>query len=180
MQNYKQPGCVLTLTAPYARDSGQGALVGAIFGVATSDVENGASGEFATEGVFELAKTASQAWTAGDRIYWNTSTKAVSNVATVGPFIGVATEAVAGGAGDTTGTVKLSGAAPELSLGVQANIAALTAGVNITAATANGVLTDSSGTNPTEGQFNELAKELLVKVNAIIAALVAAGIVAAP
>ena len=36
--NFKQPGEVLTLTAPYQRDSGQGALVGAIFGVALSTV----------------------------------------------------------------------------------------------------------------------------------------------
>jgi hypothetical protein len=46
--------------------------------------------------------------------------------------------------------------------------AALTFGSNITAATANGSLTDSAGTNPTDAQFNELAKELGTKINALI------------
>lgn len=55
-------------------------------------------------------------------------------------------------------------------------LAKLTFGTNIAAATANGALTDSSATNPTEAQFNELAKELGTKINAIIDALRAAGI----
>lgn len=55
-------------------------------------------------------------------------------------------------------------------------LAKLTFGTNIAAATANGALTDSAGTNPTEAQFNELAKELGTKINAIIDALRAAGI----
>ena len=34
MKNYVQPGNTITLTAPYAVTSGDGLLVGAIFGVA--------------------------------------------------------------------------------------------------------------------------------------------------
>ena len=37
MKNYVQPGATLTLTAPYAVVSGDGLLVGSIFGVATTD-----------------------------------------------------------------------------------------------------------------------------------------------
>ncbi len=177
MQNYKAPGCVLTLTAPYARDSGQGALVGDIFGVATSDVENGADGEFATEGVYELAKTTSQAWTQGDPLYWDDSAKKLTTVGTAHKLVGAAS--VDAGSSDATGFCKLNGTA-QIAVVPQANIAALTFGTNITAATANGSLTDSSATNPTDAQFNELAKELGTKVNAIVAALVAAGILAAP
>lgn len=58
-------------------------------------------------------------------------------------------------------------------------IADLTFGTNIAAATANGALTDSSATNPTDAQFNELAKEVGVKINGVLAALRAASIVAA-
>lgn len=59
-----------------------------------------------------------------------------------------------------------------------AAVADLTFGTNITAATANGSLTDSSATNPTEAQFNEPAKELGTKINDILAALRAAGVIA--
>jgi predicted RecA/RadA family phage recombinase len=109
MKNFIQPGDVLTLVAPYDRLSGQGALVGSIFGVATTDVLSGASAEFAITGVFSLAKTASQAWTAGAKIYWVDASKLLTNVATGNVWVGHAVEAVAGGAGDTIGKVRLHG-----------------------------------------------------------------------
>ena len=56
MQNYKQPGDYVTLVAPDAVASGEGLQVGAIFGVAASDVAEDAEGQFKTEGVFELNK----------------------------------------------------------------------------------------------------------------------------
>lgn len=59
----------------------------------------------------------------------------------------------------------------------QPAIATLAFGTNIAAATADNTLTQSSGTNPTEAQFNELAKELGTKINAITAALRNAGII---
>lgn len=56
-----------------------------------------------------------------------------------------------------------------------AALADLTFGTNITAATANGALTDSSATNPTDAQFNELAKEVGTRLNAFGAVLRAHG-----
>ncbi|MCB1470839.1 MAG: DUF2190 family protein, partial [Rhizobiaceae bacterium] len=50
-----------------------------------------------------------QAWTAGAKIYWDDTNKRTTNVATSNTLIGVATEAVAGGAGDTIGRVRLNG-----------------------------------------------------------------------
>lgn len=161
MQNFKQPGCVLSLTAPYAVDSGDGAKVGAIFGVATGDVESGAAGEFATEGVFELTKVGSQAWSEGDRVYWNDSSKACSTVATVGMFIGVATAAVASGANDTTGTVKLV-SAPELLEGNQGTVADV--------ATA-----DSDGTYG--AAESTLINEMKTVINALLAKLRIQGLI---
>ena len=108
MKNFIQPGAVLTLTAPYQRNSGQAALIGAILAVATTDIANGASGEWRTEGVHTLEKTASQAWSKGNKIYWDITNKRCDNTP-VGPLVGVASEDVAGGAGDTTGYVKLLG-----------------------------------------------------------------------
>ena len=109
MKNYVQPGATLTLTAPYAVTSGDGLLVGSIFGVAAGDAASGATVETALTGVFDLTKIGSQAWTIGAKIYWDDSNKRCTTVATDNTVIGVAVEAVAGGAGDTIGRVRLNG-----------------------------------------------------------------------
>lgn len=106
MKNYIQKGDVLTLTAPYARSSGQGALIGSIFGVATNDVENGAEGEFAVEGVIELAKTSAEAWDQGDLVYWDDTNKVCTSVSTSNKLIGVAVAAAANPS--ATGIVRLN------------------------------------------------------------------------
>ena len=109
MKNYVQPGNTLTLTAPYAVTSGDGLLVGAIFGVAAGDAASGATVEAALTGVFDLTKVGSQAWTAGARVFWDDTNKRCTSVATDNTLIGVAVEAVAGGVGDTIGRVRLNG-----------------------------------------------------------------------
>ncbi|MCR8724134.1 DUF2190 family protein [Frigidibacter sp. ROC022] len=109
MKNYVQPGNTLTLTAPHAVASGDGLLVGSIFGVAAGDAESGATVEAALTGVFDLIKVGSQAWAVGDKVYWDDTNKRCTTVATDNTLIGVAVEAVAGGAGDTTGRVRLNG-----------------------------------------------------------------------
>ena len=166
---YIQPGETMTLAAPYDRTGGQGAKVGAFFGVAKGDVLETVEGEFQMVGVFELAKLSTDEWAVGDKVYWDDTNKRCDTDPTVGMLIGVAAEVCANPT--TTGAVRLNGTAPAISEGTQAAIADLTFGANITAATANGALTDSSATNPTEAQFNELAKELGVKINAILATL---------
>ena len=109
MKNYVQPGSTLTLTAPYAVTSGDGLLVGSIFGVAAGDAASGATVEAALTGVFDLTKIGSQAWTVGAKVYWDDTNKRCTTVATDNTLIGVAVEAVAGGAGDTIGRVRLNG-----------------------------------------------------------------------
>ena len=109
MKNYVQPGATLTLTAPYAVTSGDGLLVGSIFGVAAGDAASGATVETALTGVFDLTKIGSQAWTVGAKVYWDDTNKRCTTVATDNTLIGVAVAAVAGGAGDTIGRVRLNG-----------------------------------------------------------------------
>jgi predicted RecA/RadA family phage recombinase len=109
MKNYVQPGSTLTLTAPYAVTSGDGLLVGSIFGVAAGDAASGATVEAALTGVFDLTKIGSQAWTVGAKVYWDDTNKRCTTVATDNTPVGVAVEAVAGGAGDTIGRVRLNG-----------------------------------------------------------------------
>jgi len=109
MKNYVQPGNTITLTAPYAVASGDGLLVGSVFGVASGDAANGTSVEAALVGVFDLKKVASQAWAVGDKVYWDNTNKEATKTATSNTLIGVATEAVANGAGDVVGRVRLNG-----------------------------------------------------------------------
>jgi len=110
MKNFVQEGDVITLAAPYTVVSGDGLLVGSIFGVATASAASGDAVETAVTGVFDLAKTASQAWTVGARIYWDDATKLCTTVAAAGAnkLIGVALVAVGSGAGETIGRVRLS------------------------------------------------------------------------
>jgi predicted RecA/RadA family phage recombinase len=110
MRNYIQPGHVLTLLAPYDVASGDGLLVGSIFGVASGDALSGAEVEAQLTGVVEIAKTASQAWTAGAKVYWDNTAKRVTNVASGNTLIGVAVLAVGGGAEEIIGRVRLNGA----------------------------------------------------------------------
>ncbi len=101
-RNFIQPGDTITLTAPYAVTSGDGLLVGSIFGVVNDPVEA------ALTGVFDIIKVGSQAWSAGDKVYWDDINKETTKTATANTLIGVAIEAVAGGAGDTIGRVRLN------------------------------------------------------------------------
>ena len=108
MKTYIQPGHALTLAAPYDVVSGDGLLVGAIFGVATHDALSGAEVEAQLTGVVEIAKTASQAWTAGAKVYWDNTAKRVTNVASGNTLIGAAVLAVGAGAEETVGRVRLN------------------------------------------------------------------------
>jgi len=75
MRNYVSEGRQLTLAAPYAVDSGQGVLVGQIFGVAMGDAENGADVDILTHGVVDLAADLTDTWTVGAPVYWSDSRK---------------------------------------------------------------------------------------------------------
>lgn len=110
MRNYIQPGHALTLAAPADVASGDGLLVGAIFGIASHDALTGAEVETQLTGVVEIAKAASQAWTVGARIYWDNTAKRATNVASGNTLIGVAVLAVGAGAEETVGRVRLNGA----------------------------------------------------------------------
>jgi predicted RecA/RadA family phage recombinase len=89
--------------------SGDGLLVGSIFGIVAGDAANAESVEVALVCVFDLKKVASQAGSAGDKVYWNNTNKEATKAATANPLIGVATEAVSGGAGATFGRVRRNG-----------------------------------------------------------------------
>jgi len=107
MKNFVQPGKILPLPAPYLVTSGQGALIGATFGVACTDIASGVTGEFMVEGVFTLAKAtgASTNVAVGGRVYWDNTARLATGVSTDNTLIGTATAVAA--VGDTTITVRL-------------------------------------------------------------------------
>lgn len=104
--NFVQPGKTVTLAAPYDRSSGDGLLVGTLFGVAQYDVDSGDDVEAALEGVFELTKVSAQAWTQGQAIYWDNSAKKATTTASTNTPIGHATEVAANPS--STGRVRLN------------------------------------------------------------------------
>jgi predicted RecA/RadA family phage recombinase len=110
MRNFVARGDRIVITATSNVTSGSGVLVGSLFGVAEGDIANGAEGVIVLEGVFDLPKAPSQAWTVGQLIYWDTANSRATNVAGSNKLIGVAVAPVGGGAGETIGRVRLNGA----------------------------------------------------------------------
>lgn len=113
-RSYIQPGDVLELIAPTGGVvAGTGVMIGNQFTIPQTTVAQTLPFNGYITGVHSHAKAASQAWTAGQVVYWDDTNKVFSNVATVGFFgqggVFIAVEAVAGGAGDTTGKVRMTG-----------------------------------------------------------------------
>lgn len=107
MKNFVRLGHTLVLTAAYAVVSGAGCLIGTIFGVAQTDIANGADGPFLLEGVVDLAKKAGDTPAQGAAVYWDNAAKNVTTTAAGNTKIGVATKAAAGA--DATVRVRLNG-----------------------------------------------------------------------
>ncbi|MGO8847739.1 MAG: DUF2190 family protein [Methylocella sp.] len=107
--NFVQDGKVLTLTAPAGGLlSGQGVLVGAIFGVSQNTVAAGAPAEIGVVGVWSLPKAASPiVFAAGAPVFWDKTNNVCTSVSLAHYPIGVAT--VAAAASDVSVTVRLDG-----------------------------------------------------------------------
>lgn len=111
MKSFVSAGNTLTFTntTGAAIASGAGVLLGAIFGLASGPIADGAEGVLNLTGEYELPKAGAQAWALGAAIYWNGTTGVATTAASGNTLIGVATRAIAGGAGDTVGRVRLNG-----------------------------------------------------------------------
>lgn len=114
MKNFIQPGDVVEVTAPDDTDhdgglSGDGVLVGSLFGIAVTDFVAGGKVEIKTTGVYDLPKEPSQAWAQGVKVYWDDGNAYATTTSSTNKQIGVAILPVAGGAGDVIGRVRLTG-----------------------------------------------------------------------
>lgn len=95
MRNYVQRGNTLTVPSPREVTSGQGVIVGAIFGVANEDAVFAAPVDLDLEGVFALPKVAALAIGLCEVVYWDDVARLVTTTEAGNARIGVATEAVA-------------------------------------------------------------------------------------
>jgi predicted RecA/RadA family phage recombinase len=154
MKNFIQQGRTISMLAPYNVLSGAGFLVGAIFAVASFDALAGVSVEGETEGVYSLAKTSAQAWTVGQKVYWDNANKRCDTDGTVGMLIGAATAIAANPS--AVGAVRLNGCVPAALEGAQ------TAVVDIATANAIDLPTALTLANANKAKTNELLAALRV------------------
>lgn len=113
--NYVQPGKVITWTnaTGSAVESGDVVVVGQILGVVLVDVANGASGEVAIDGVYDVPKVSAAVIAQGESLTWDVSAGAFDDNAAT-PATGDVTGAPAvayeaAGDGVTTIAVKFTG-----------------------------------------------------------------------
>lgn len=159
MKNHIQHGHVITLVAGGAVTSGSPVFIG---GLAAIPVTSGVSGDSiscSTCGVFELPKKAALAIVQGDDLYWDATPGEITKTAADGVPIGKAFKAAAGA--DTVVHVDINAMR---SIAQAANVVA--------AAVANA---DATYGQPEADLINELKTQL----NAALAALKAAGLMAA-
>jgi predicted RecA/RadA family phage recombinase len=108
MKTFIQNGDVITVPAPTGGiTSGDGVLVGNLFGVATRTAAEGEPAEVATTGVYTLPKAASAVLALGARVSWDNAAKVVMTPGNGRYPIGIATEDAGNGA--TTVAVRLDG-----------------------------------------------------------------------
>jgi len=107
MKNFIQPGNVVTLVAPYNLTSGQGVLVGAIFGIAANDALQGTSVEAVRDGVFVLGAVTADTLVTGDKVYWDNTARRITKTATNNVLVGAAAAPKSGT--ETSATVLLDG-----------------------------------------------------------------------
>lgn len=97
MRNFIQPGDVITVPAPYAVSSGQGVLVGALFGIATCDAASGADVEIKRQGVFDIAALSTDTGAIGVKVYWDNTNRRITATAGSNTLVGALTGAKTNG-----------------------------------------------------------------------------------
>lgn len=108
MRNFVREGDTVLVTAPANVTSGQGVLVGNLFGVATGAAASGSTVEIVVEGVVELPKATGVAINEGVRVFWDNAAGNVTTTATGNMCIGCAIGPGNYAAGATTVRVKLA------------------------------------------------------------------------
>ncbi|MBN8934795.1 MAG: DUF2190 family protein [Rhizobiales bacterium] len=111
MKNFIQHGDTVTVAAPSGGiASGDGVLIGALFGVAATTQAEGDDVEITTCGVFDLAKATGIEFTPGAAVYWDASAKqAAADISTGGGDARIGVALAAAGSSATTVRCRLDG-----------------------------------------------------------------------
>lgn len=107
MKNFIQTGDVLNVIAPYLVLSGQGVLVGSLFGVAAFNAAQGADVEIKRAGVFDIDADSTKAGAQGVKVYWDDAARRLTTTATSNTLVGALVKAKT--AGEPTMRVLLDG-----------------------------------------------------------------------
>lgn len=101
MKNYVQKGDNITVTAAAVATSGQGVLIGNLFGIAAGDAAIGEDLDLVTVGVFTMPKVSTDVLAVGDLVYWDAANSLVtaSEAAGANELIGLAVTAAANPSG---------------------------------------------------------------------------------
>lgn len=75
MRNFVQPGDNITITATATATSGQGVLVGNLFGIAAGNAKIGEALDLVTVGVFTMPKVSTDVLAVGDAVFWDDTAK---------------------------------------------------------------------------------------------------------
>lgn len=101
MKNFVQPGNTVTVDAPTGgAASGDGVLIGSLFGVAAYTAPENSPLEIVTEGVFDLPKMTGETFVQGAKVYWNAAEKKGTSTVSSNSWVGVALQAA-----NTTATI---------------------------------------------------------------------------
>jgi predicted RecA/RadA family phage recombinase len=190
MKNFVEKGNRIAYvnTTGVAILAGAVVIIGSIIGIAESDIAIAGTGTVCVEGVYSLGKTAGLVITQGDRLFFNTSTKLITKTATDVP-IGTAFESELAGS-DTVNVniyenspegnpqaavvAALSGTLTGTTDGALANVANIACGGGATPSA-----TDvNTAVNGAILDVNLQLKELQTALNAALASLKAAGLMA--
>lgn len=110
MKTYIQNGKAITVPTPAGGiASGDGLVVGSVFGIAAYSATEGDPLELATTGIYTLPKASAAVLAIGARVAWDNTAKQVNTPGTGRFPIGVAVEAAGGGV--TGVAVRLDGVA---------------------------------------------------------------------
>ncbi|MEJ1161787.1 DUF2190 family protein [Prosthecomicrobium sp. N25] len=108
MKNYIQSGTFVAVAAPTGGvSSGDGVLVGSIFGVAATTAAEAADVEIGLTGVYDLPKKSGDTPAVRTKVYWDAANGYVTTTSTSNTLIGAAVRAAAGP--DATVRVRLNG-----------------------------------------------------------------------
>lgn len=109
MNNFKQQGGTIRVTATGNLNSGDAFVVGTLVAVAQGDIASGAAGVGAIEGVFSLPKDEAVEITQGAKVIWDLDGKTVIVTgAAAGDIVGFGVAMEAAGNGPTSVLVKLT------------------------------------------------------------------------